>query len=476
MRVFHDAPIPVDALMPAQTSAVSTIDQLRHGPIVSTLLRLSAPNVLAMTLAVLVGIAETFYVGRLGTTQLAAFGLIFPFAMLTGMMSAGAMGGGVSSAIARAIGADNVPRATALAMHAFLIGAVLGIAYSVFMLLGGPTLYRWLGGEGAVLEEAQRYAFVLFSGAICVWMCNTLASIVRGTGNMRVPSAGLIIVGLTQIVTGGALALGLGPIPSLGLVGVALGNIIAFGSGSLFFLWYLASGQGRLHLRMRRFPVRREMLYDILRVGALSCLSPLQSVLTMLVFTSLLARLGEVPLAGYSIGLRLEFLCTTVSFGIGVASVPMVGMAIGGGDPERARRVAWAAALVAGACAALIGLTVAVWPWTWADIFSKDEEVLAIAYQYLRLAGPAFPFLCGGLTLYFSSQGAGKMLGPVIGGTVRFGVAFIGGFWLASRGVPAWQYFVLSSVVMVAYAASMVAAVRMTPWGAPVRAQQPAAS
>lgn len=71
--------------------------RLRHGPILPTLLRLSAPNVLAMLSTVLVGIAETYYVGRLGTPPLAAMALVFPFAMLTGMLSAGAMGGGVSS-------------------------------------------------------------------------------------------------------------------------------------------------------------------------------------------------------------------------------------------------------------------------------------------------------------------------------------------------------------------------------------------
>src|SRR5690606_35635282 len=166
----------------------TSIRQNRHGPILPTLLRLSAPNVVAMALAVLVAIAETFYVGLLGTTPLAALGLVFPFAMLTGTLSAGAMGGGVSSAIARAIGANDMDRAHTLAMHAILIGGAMGIAYSLFFVLGGPALFRWLGGRGGVLDEAVRYAGVLFSGAIFVWMSNTLASVVRGTGNMRVPS------------------------------------------------------------------------------------------------------------------------------------------------------------------------------------------------------------------------------------------------------------------------------------------------
>lgn len=451
----------------------TTLDRIRQGPILPTLLRLSTPNVLAMGLAVVVAIAETFYVGRLGTTPLAALGLVFPFAMLTGTLSAGAMGGGVSSAIARAIGAADIDRAHTLAMHAILIGAAMGIAYSLFFVFGGATLFRWLGGRGGVLAEAVRYADVLFAGAIFVWMSNTLASVVRGTGNMRVPSTGLVVVGLTQVATGGVLAFGIGPFPALGMVGVALGNIIAYASGTCFFAWYLASGIGRLRLRPRGFPLRWELLVDILRVGALSCLSPLQTMLTMLVFTSLLARLGEVPLAGYSIGLRLEFLVTSISFGVGVASVPMVGMAIGAGDVARARRVAWTAAGVSGAIVAVVGFLVAIRPHLWAGMFSEDAQVLDYAYQYLRIAGPMFPLLCAALTLYFSSQGAGKMLGPVVAGTVRLALALGIGFWLAARGTsPAWHYFVLTAAVMLFYGITMAGLVHLTPWGPKERRSQ----
>jgi Na+-driven multidrug efflux pump len=246
---------------------------------------------------------------------------------------------------------------------------------------------------------------------------------------------------------------------------VACGNIIASGVGVAFFTWYLTGGGGRLRLRLNRFTVRGEMLADILKVGALACLSPIQSVLTMLVFTSLLARLGEIALAGYSIGQRLEFLVTTISFGVGVASVPMVGMAIGAGNVARARRVAWTAGGIAAAVTAVIGLTVAIAPDLWAALFSDDERVLDYARQYLRIAGPAFAAMCFALTLYFSSQGSGKMLGPVIVGTVRLLLALLPGLWLASLGVPAWSYFALTAVVMLAYGGAMAAAIRMTPWG-----------
>ena len=149
---------------------------LLSGPILPTLLRLAVPNVLSMTMAVLVGIAETYYIGLLGTEPLAAMALVFPFAMLTGMMSAGAMGGGVSSAISRALGAADVERASTLAQHAAVIGACAGAIYTVLILIAGPGLYQLLGARGAVLERAIDYANVLFCGAILVWLSNCLAA------------------------------------------------------------------------------------------------------------------------------------------------------------------------------------------------------------------------------------------------------------------------------------------------------------
>jgi len=445
--------------------AASDIERLRSGPVLSTLLRLSGPTMLAMVMMVLVGITETFFVGRLGTTPLAAIALVFPFSILTGMMSAGAMGGGVSSAIARALGAGDASRAHALAMHSMLIGLGAGFAYSLFFVLLGPVFYRLLGAHDAVLDEAIAFSTVLFSGAVLVWVSNTMASVIRGTGNMRVPSIGIFASAGLQIVLSGVLSLGFGPIPSLGMPGIAIGQILATACAVAFFGWYLTSGQGRLHLRVQGFPVRREMLGDILKVGAVACLSPVQTVLTMQIFASLIAPLGVLPLAGYAIGQRLEFLVTPFAFGVGVASVPMIGMAIGAGNVARARKIAWTAASISMIALGLFGVIVAVMPDLWATIFTSDEGVLEHARQYLRIVGPAFALLGIGTTLYFSSQGSGKVAGLVMAGTVRLVVAFVFGAWLAANDAAAWQYFALVAVAMSSYGLSAAAAVRWTRWG-----------
>ena len=163
-----------------QVPKAAIVNPILHGPILPTLAKLALPNALSMGAAASVVIFETMYIGLLGVEQLAAIALVFPFIVLMGMMSAGAMGGGVSSAISRALGANNDERAARLAFHAVVIGLCGGLLFTIVLLTLGPTIFYLLGGRGKVLDEAVAFSQVLFSAAISVWLTNTLASLLRG--------------------------------------------------------------------------------------------------------------------------------------------------------------------------------------------------------------------------------------------------------------------------------------------------------
>src|SRR5262245_37767309 len=149
---------------------------LLDGPILSTLLRLATPNVLVMVVQASVGLIETYFVARLGTDALAGVALVFPVLMLMQMMSAGAMGGGISSAIARALGAGRRAEADALVLHALVIAGCFGLLFMLVVLGSGRWLYSTMGGTGASLTAALAYSDVVFAGAIFVWTFNSLAS------------------------------------------------------------------------------------------------------------------------------------------------------------------------------------------------------------------------------------------------------------------------------------------------------------
>lgn len=460
-----ELPVVVRDKPPLPEIAAPATNPLLDGPILSTLLRLSWPNVAALSAGTMVVIAETSYIGRLGTESLAAMALVFPFVILMMTMSGGAMGGGVSSAIARALGAGDVARAETLAIHALLIAICFSFVFMIGMLWFGPVVLAQLGGRGAVLEQAVGYVQIFFGGAIIPWLMNTFASILRGTGNMKLPSAIIFNSAACQIVLGGILGLGLGPVPQFGMRGVAAGSLIAFAIGAAIMAWYIFSGRARVKPQLRGVSIERRLFVDILKVGAVACFTPLQNVLTLTIFTHMLARFGNEVLAGYGVGARLEFMLTSIAFAVGVASVPMIGMAIGAGRVARARRIAWIAACVSFASVFAFAMLVALFPDLWINLFTNDPGVRAASHRYLETAAPFYAFVGLSVSMYFSSQGAAKVIGPVLAQTARLAFIGVGGWWLSSRGASADSFFMLAASSMVLLGVLSTISVIVTRWG-----------
>ena len=450
------------------TPAASRSARLLTAPVVSTLIKLAAPNVLLALLQALVSVADAWFIGKLGTEGLAGVALVFPIVILMQMMSAGAMGGGVSSAIARALGAGDAARAERLALHAAVIAMVLGVIFTAVMMIAGAPLYRLLGGTGATLDNAIAYSSIMFGGALTVWLANILANVVRGTGNMLAPASVLGVAALLQIPLCGVLVLGVGPFPALGIRGAAIAYVIAFGAATLTFAAYIVSGRTGLNVQhaWRSTTVFSKSLFmEILRVGLLSSFNAVQTVAAAVIVTGFVGAMGMAALAGFGLGVRLELLQIPVVFAIGSALVVMTGTAIGAGDVARARRVAWSGAALAAGVTGSVGLIVAIWPALWAGRFSTDAAVLEAAYTYLRIAGPCYAFLGAGVAMYFASQGAGKMLWPVLAGSLRFLIAVIGG-WLVLHVFHATlpELFAVVGIAMAAYGLAMAATVKWGRW------------
>ncbi|MFN6934970.1 MAG: MATE family efflux transporter [Tsuneonella sp.] len=439
-------------------------EMLRNGPILSTLARLSLPNLIALCSAAIVSIAETAYVGSLGVASLGGIALAFPIFMLMQMLSAGAMGGTVSGAISRALGAGDTERAQALALAALVIGLVLGLGLTLAVRFAGPFAYALLGGEGAVLREAIAFSNVAALAIVAIWTANMLASIARGSGNMAIPAWTLLTAGLVQVAVGGTLGLGLGPAPRLGTAGVAMGQVVAFFGAAMVLLLYLLSSHARIRLRFAPALLLPDRFADILKVGAVAMLSPLLSVATVLVLTGLVARFGPEALAGYGIGVRLEFLLIPIAFSVGVACVPMVGTAIGAGDVTRARRIAWTAGGLAATVLGILGLVVVAFPQIWVDLFTDVPAVKAAAYSYLRIAGFGYAFFGLGLCLYFASQGAGRVGGAIAAQAIRLAVVLVGGWALVSTGAPLWTVFALSAAAMVPMGLGTAIFIKLARW------------
>jgi Na+-driven multidrug efflux pump len=241
---------------------------LLEGPIVATLLHLATPNVLVMFVQASVGLIETYFVGKLGTDALAGVALVFPVLMLMQMMSAGAMGGGISSAIARALGAGRRAEADALVLHALAIAVSFGLVFMLAVLGGGRWLYGALGGSGASLAAALTYSQVVFSAAILIWVFNSLANVIRGTGNMAVPAIVTCVGAAALIPLSPGLIFGWGPLPRLGVAGGAVAVVAYYAVGSVALAAYLWAGRSVVRLSLGGARFRWPLFRDILRVGS----------------------------------------------------------------------------------------------------------------------------------------------------------------------------------------------------------------
>lgn len=435
------------------------------GAILPILLRLALPNMGAMVASSVAAIAETAYVGRLGVPALAGMAVVFPLVMLQGMLSAGAMGSGISAAVARALGADDRGRAEAIAVHSLWLGLGFGLATTLIMLPLAPVIFKGLGAHGAALDEAVAFARVAFIGSTGAWLVNLLAAVLRGAGNMAVPSAVLLLTAVLQVIIGGSLGLGLGPAPRLGMAGVAMGQVVASTAGTLVLLGYMLSGRGPLRLPIGSAPPNAAIFGAILRTGATAAIGPMMSIATIILLNRMVASFGPTVLAGFGIGTRLEFLLTPLSFAIGVASVPLVGTAIGAGMVARARDAAWIAARLAAAVMAIIGLMMALFPEVWVALFTQDAATTAAAAQYFHWVGPAYGFFGAGMSLFFSALAAGKIAPMLLAGALRLGIVALGGAVLMANAAPVTAVFALIAAGMVIYGGMSIIIVWRTRWG-----------
>ncbi|MFG1372792.1 MATE family efflux transporter [Xanthobacter oligotrophicus] len=464
LRPPRDEAAPADVASAETAPAVDArTRRLLEAPIVPLLIRLAWPNVLIMLAQASAGLIETFWVAKLGTDALAAMALVFPAVMLMTTLSAGALGGSISSAVARALGAGRREAADALVLHALALSFVFGISFAAIFLQFGRQIYGALGGSGGALEAALLYSNVVFLGTPLTWTMNGLASVVRGTGNMLVPAI-VICVGVALLIPISPLLIfGFGPIPGLGIVGGGLALVAYSAGGTAVLAGYILSGRNAARLRWVRLDWAA--LSSITRVGALSSLQSIQTNVIVAGATALVAIHGGVDaVAGFGTGVRLEYLLIPLIFGIGAPMVAMVGTNFGAGRGERAMGIALAGAGLAFLVTQAIGLAAAAFPEVWLSLFSAEPGMIAAGSSYLRIVGPFYGFFGIGLALYFAAQGTGRLFWPVLAGFLRVAIG-LGGGWVALRltGSIAALFAALSAALLV-YAATVLAAVGSRAW------------
>lgn len=438
---------------------------LLTAPIGQSLLRLAGPTTGLMVVQIFVAIAETWFIARLGADALAGFALVLPFLVLMHNMANGSMGGGVASALARALGGGRPGDARDLVLHTLVLAAAFGLVFAVFAWTVAPTFYRLMGGSGLALERARTFSDIVFSGAIVVWTSAFLAALLRGAGDAATPGRYGLLMSIVYVPLAGVLTLGVADWPGLGMMGPGVAGIVTMGGSSLLLARAIWRGKLGVVPRPGGMKLQRRLFGEILRVGIMSSFTTLIASLAALLMTGLVGRFGTDALAGYGVGLRLEYMVAPLAYGIGTGLTTMVGVASGAQDWKRALRVAWIGGFLAFALIGAIGWTAALLPETWSRLFTSDPLVIAASVAYLTRVAPFYCLFGLGLALYFAGQGAGRMTMPVAAGLVRVAVATAGGWFAVEKlGMGLDGVFAAMAVGMAVYGCLIAGSLLVAPW------------
>ena len=429
------------------------------------LIRMSAPNTIAFFIQSLVVLTEVWFISKLGTNSLAAVALAFPLLMITQTMSGGALGGAITSAVARSMGANDIDRVEKLIWHSVVISLGGALIFLILFLFFGNQLLFLLGGRGEILQESYAYCSVLFFGGALLWLSGSLSAVLRGMGNMRFPATLMVIASSFQVVLSGGFILGWFGFPKLGVPGAAVAVLITSAIMVTVILIKLQSNSVPASLKKEKFQLSKSLFDNIFEVAIPASVSPLLTVGTILVLTGLVGTFGTEALAGYGIGSRVEFLMIPLIFGIGTAMTSIVGANIGAKEIIRAEKVGIYGGSTAGIVSVFIGLTLALFPESWIQFFTNDPKAFEVTKRYIQLVGPFYIFQGVGLSLYFASQGANAMKWPTIATIIRFLVASIGGaisvYWL---GLGIESIFISSSVAMTIFGIMIFVSIKRGAW------------
>jgi putative MATE family efflux protein len=438
---------PIASTIPRPAPAIaSSVARSLEGPIPAVLLGFAVPSLIQILVQSSVALVEIFLLSRLGTDALAGISAVFPIVTLFVAITTVGMGGAVSSAVARSLGAGSVSEAEALAMHAIMLCLIFG-AISATVLIGfGPAIYGALGATGEALEQALSYSNIVFGGSISLWLLGGLTAIIRGTGDMRTPARIAIFRAVVALPLFALLIFGWGPIPGFKIVGAATVMLIYYTLGVVGLLLHLQSNKSPIHLSLARFRPQLRHFSRILGVASLSSMQILIANAALIAITAYAARFGVEALAGYGLASRLELLIFSTVLALGVGTTTMVGTCVGADLEARARRVTLVSCGLAAVIFATIGLAVALSGRLIAEAFTHAEPVVLAASGYFRVTGLAYGFLAISTILFSAYQGWGKATAPLLVSLLRVAIVFVGGWMLLRQ--PAvqlgWLYLLVA--------------------------------
>lgn len=377
--------------MPPERGRRARREEILDGPVVPVLARLAVPMVLGIASSSFSGAVDAFFIGKLGSRELGAYGFSFPVSLVLNSLIMG-LGIGTASVVSRTIGEGKPERIRQVTTHAFWMGLTVALILAGLGWLTLVPLFRQLGATADVLPLIREYMTVWYAGLPLILLPMIGNNAVRATGDTRTPSLALLCAAAMNVLFDPLLIFGWGIVPGLGLAGAALASVLSQGLTLTALLFVLAKREGMLEPVL---PKLRDLVESGRRIGAVAVPAAMTRIvfpLSMLLITGLVASYGPEAVGALAVAGRIETLVMIVVVALSASLVPFVGQNWGAGRPDRARHGLRASLRFA----ALWGLGVSLVlflaaPWV-ARLFTDDSKVVAPTVLYLRIVSWSLGF------------------------------------------------------------------------------------
>lgn len=369
---------------PAASAPTMPKNDLTRGSVPRALAAMTGPMTLGVLAVMSVGLADAYFVGRLGEAPLAAMAFVFP--VTTALVSLGiGLSAGANATISQALGRRDTAGAQRTAAHTIVLGLVLGVSVAAVGSLAIDPLFRLLGADGTLLEHVQRYMRVWFAGfpVLCTALVGNAA--MRAHGNTAVPAALMVCNALINVVLDPVLIWGWGPIEAQGIGGAALATLIAFAVTLVASLWPLLRTFEVLKASSFLEPGYLASAREIGSVGAPAACANAINPAGLALVTSIVAGFGPAAVAGFGAAGRVESFTLVPLLGLSGSIGPVVGQNWGAGKIDRVGQAVRLSSLFCVAYGLIVAVLLTLFAEPVAARFSEAEEVRAQTALYLRI-------------------------------------------------------------------------------------------
>ncbi len=354
-------------------------------------------------------LVDTFWVGRLGSSELAAISLSFPLIFVIFSVGAGFSVAGMTL-VSQHTGAGQKRKASRVAGQILLFAVLVAMLFSVIGLIFGRNLLALMNPEAEVLDLAWQYFRIILLGAPLIFIYFIFSSVMQGVGDTKTPMKIKVVTVLINIVLDPFLIFGLWVFPQLGIAGAAVATIFSRMIASLAATYILFSKKKEIQLSTGDLKPDGEILKKIVQIGSPAAVGMSALSIALAVMTYIVTVFGTYALAAWGVVSRITSLIRLPSQGISRSTGVLVGQHLGADQEEGADKTAWTGAGVVFLIMTLLAFLNLFLAPRIVSPFTDSPEVLEIAVKYLKIAGFAYAFLGVQMTLSGALKGAGKTM------------------------------------------------------------------